>query len=246
MDPKNFKVNTARFGSSSEDEKAKILEGRNRPNTNKSTQTALGCLNAYIEAKGLKTLDLHTNDELPKLLESFYADARTVKGELYHVQTMKSMRSNLNRWFKEKRDVDVIEDIRFNKANLMFKGAKVRSKKAGKGVRKSTAVICDEDFANLAHYFHIDHCTTPNPSVLQRNVIFNIIYYLCRRGQENLYDMTKNWFKVITEHDGQKYLIKEIDELDKNHGEDDPNIANQGKMYDVEGKKTFIYNKTLN
>ena len=48
--------------------------------------------------------------------------------------------------------------------------------------------------------------------------------------------MTKDWFKVITEPSGDKYLIQVKDELDKNHREDDYNITNQGRMYAVSGK----------
>ena len=135
-----FKVYSGCFGASTDEEKSKILEERNRPGTNCSTKSSMRILQDYMEAKSMPPLDNTLNDAIPKLLEDFYADVRTQKGELYHVQTMKSMRSNLNRWFKENRDLDIIEEIRFTKANMMFKGAKVTSKKAGKGVRNSTFV----------------------------------------------------------------------------------------------------------
>ena len=88
----------------------------------------------------------------------------------------------------------------------------------------------------LALYFTVDNISTPNASVLQQNVILNIIYYLCRRGHQNLYDMNKDWFQVITKADGTKYVMQIQDEMDKNHREDDHSLTNQGKMYEAKCK----------
>ena len=140
-----FKPSSTRFGASTGEEIDKILEERNAANTNRSTKTAMSCLYEYIAVKGLPKLE-HTPDlDLPELLESFYANARTKKGEIYHTQTMKSMRSNLNRWFKEKRAINIIDDVQFTRANLIFKGMKVQAKKAGKGYRRSTPTIAPDD-----------------------------------------------------------------------------------------------------
>ena len=232
----NFKVKTGRFGTTNQDEMEKILEERNSNATNKSTKIALNTLKAYIAEKKMTPLDETADQDLPQLLKQFYTDARTKDGELYHVQTMKSMRSNLNRWFKEKRNVNIVDDLAFNSSNLIFQGVKVRSKKAGKGVRRSTPTITDEDMERLAHYFHHDHFQTPSPKILQRNILFNILYYMCRRGQENLYDMRQDWFEVqVNPENGDKFLIQVKDEMDKNHREDDFKATNQGKMYDVPG-----------
>ena len=229
-----FKPILGRFGATNTDEMQKILEERNSSATVKSTKNAMTLFKAYLTEKELGLLEDLPNKNLPSILKSFYTDARTKNGELYHVQTMKSLQSNMNRWFKEHRDINIVNDKMFNQANNMFQGVKVRSKNAGKGVRRSTPTITDEDMERLAHYFFHDHFTSPNPKLLQKNIIFN---YMCRRGQENLYSMKQDWFKVcVNPESGQKYLIQVMDELDKNHREDDFNPTNQGKMYDVEGK----------
>ena len=59
-----FKVNSARFGASSDNEKEAILLGRNAANTNKSTVGAVNCLEEYLSEKGLADLD-HTLDAEP-------------------------------------------------------------------------------------------------------------------------------------------------------------------------------------
>ena len=93
------------------------------------------------------------------------------------MQTLKDLRSNLNRWFKDKRDIDIVEDVRFTKANNVFKGAKVRAKKSGKGVTKSTLAIGEEDMEQLAMYFHIDHFLRPKPKgfTAERNVQHDLL-----------------------------------------------------------------------
>ena len=231
-----FKVNSGRFGVSTEEEKSVILEERGAKNTNKSIKSAVQCLEDYIRFKGLPSLASIDNNELPKILEDFYCNARSRKGDIYHTQTQKSMRSNLNRWFQEHCKINIITDPIFIKANLMFKAMQVKAKKIGKGARKHTEKITDDDMARLAFYFNVDHIKRPNPYVLQRAVIFNIIYYLCRRGQENLHSMTKDFFKIEVLPSGERYVVQVKDELDKNHRENSTDLTNQGKMYEVPGK----------
>ena len=104
-------------------------------------------------------------------------------------------------------------------------------KKTGRGVKKSTPSITEIDLERIAEYFCYDHMSTPDAKRLQQNILFYIIYFFCRRGRENLYSMKKDTFKYVCEPDGTEYFIQNIDELDKNHGPDDTNPSNEGKMY---------------
>ena len=107
----------------------------------------------------------------------------------------------------------------------------VDSKKHGKGVRRSYPKFSQIDMERIAEYFNHDYLNLPDPKKLQRNMIFFVIYYFCRRGRENLYGMTQDTFKLITEMDGTQYLVQNIDEADKNHGPDDTEQTNEGRMY---------------
>ena len=79
--------------------------------------------------------------------------------------------------------------------------------------------------------------SNPQPYILQHTVQFYLMYFFCHQGQENLYDMTKDHFKLITEvATGEQYLIQNIDEKDKNHGINETEMANQGKMYEDPSK----------
>ena len=69
----------------------------------------------------------------------------------------------------------------------------------------------------------------PNRKVLQQIVLFNIMYYLCRRGRENLQKMTVSTFGIATDPDNMlQYIYQCVDEADKNHSANDTAKANQG------------------
>ena len=92
----------------------------------------------------------------------------------------------------------------------------------------------------ISEYFTNDHMNSPNPKKLQQQMIFYIIYFFCRRGRENLYDMMQTTYKLVTQPHGLQYVIQEIDEIDKNHGPDDPQRTNEGRMYGNGGKNCLI------
>jgi hypothetical protein len=48
-------------------------------------------------------------------------------------------------------------------------------------------------------------------------VWFDFMFYLCRRGRENLRTMMKSTFKVGKDAGGQEYIFQAVDEADKNH-----------------------------
>ena len=235
MDPSKFKPNSARFGCSGKDELKKIIEERGAKNTLKSVKMSITVLRSYLAEKNLPQLEDIDLDSLPSILEDFYANARQKDGSKYHVSSMKCIRSNLNRWFQENKNINIITDKNFTKPNLLFKGVQVLGKKEGRAVRKHTVPISDEDMLKLQNYFSIDHMNYPNPRVLQRNVMFNIMYYTCRRGSENLYYMEKDWFETIVTPSGERFIQQSHDELDKNHREDSDSIANQGRIYETGG-----------
>ena len=64
------------------------------------------------------------------------------------------------------------------------------------------------------------------PKSLQNKVQFDLRIFLCRRGNENVYEMTKKTFEIATDPStGLKYVYKDQDELDKNHGADATDIV---------------------
>ena len=108
--------------------------------------------------------------------------------------------------------------------------------------------ISNDDITKLGHYFQQNYETGTDidPRKLQECVMFYILFFFCRRGQENLHDMTLNTYSVQTDDKGRKYVYQAIDEIDKNHTADDSDPTNQGRMYENPGKNNpKIFNVQL-
>ena len=75
---------------------------------------------------------------------------------------------------------------------------------------------------------------------LQNKVMFDIRFYFARRGAENFKQMTVKTFKVV--HDSEHntmYVMKDIDELQKNHKEIDGEVIT-GYMPEICGDPTCL------
>ena len=70
------------------------------------------------------------------------------------------------------------------------------------------------------------------PSPLLNKVWFEIMYYLCRRGQENLRSMKNETFEVAVDSTWKRYVRQKIDELDNNDSYLTTGAATQGRMYE--------------
>ena len=228
------------FVNTTEEEIEQLLVDSKAKNTNRSTQSSVRRLNAFLKLRELPQLEDLDDNELPSVLLKFYTDVRKIKeGEQYQTSSFKVLRAGLNRYFKVERNIDIVADERFLKTNLVFDGMQVKAKKEGKGTVHSTPHISDTDLIKIGHYFNVDHVTSPDPYILQHTVQFYLMYFFCRRGQENLYDMTKDHFELITENTGEQYVVQKLDEKDKNHGVQQTELANQGKMYSDASESIF-------
>ena len=181
--------------------------------------------------------------DLPSILKDFYTGVKPINGELYSIQTLKCIRAALNRYFKSHRNIDILKDSRFVEINEMFQSITVEAKKSGKGAVKSTKPIAPEELQIINQYFKHNHMVKPQPKILQRTLLFYIIYFFCHRGRENLYQMEKDWFNLITEYDGKQYVIQQKDEHEKNHGPNDTAPTDDGKMYAIPGENLFKLQK---
>ena len=240
------KSNKYRLNERSLEEKQKLLEGKDKVTTQRATKGYMEQFRNYLSVKNLPKVEDLDPADLNDILSDFYSSVKPQKKEEYSVQSLKCLRAGLNRYFRKEKGIDITADSQFVKANEMFEAVKVDSKKKGRGVRVSYPPITNIDLERIAEYFCHDHVTVPDARRLQQNMIFYIIYFFCRRGRENLYNMTRDTFKLVVEPDGVEYFIQNIDEMDKNHGADDKDKTNEGKMYATYGKKFFYNAKTLN
>lgn len=75
------------------------------------------------------------------------------------------------------------------------------------------------------------------PKGLQRKCLFDVLFYLVRRGRENLREQTKETFAFGVDSQQRRFVYQAIDELDKNHRETDKSSVSttDGRMYEQPG-----------
>ena len=161
---------------------------------------------------------------------------------MYGSSTMRAIRSALNRYFRETRGIDITSDKPFIHCNEMFQGLLKINKEQGRGTVNHKQPICEEDMKKNFDYFKESMVSPPNAKSLQEILLFYIIYFTGRRGQENLRSMTKDHFQIAVDSDGKEYIYQAIDELNKNHSEDDTGPTTQARMYCIPGESILTKN----
>ena len=211
------------FASITDDEGRKIESGKNAAQTRKQTEMMTNILFAYIREKNI-VIDLETasRPSVNNLLESFYLEVRKQDGAMYKKTSFYSLRFALQRHFKETRgnDFDIITNEEFNGANSRFTAQCVVLKKNGLAKIEHYPPISIEDVQKLyaSEVFDIK-----SPLRLQRKVLFELMLHFCCRGMENLRELTVNDFTLQKLSNGTEVLIKNSDELPKNHRENSVN-----------------------
>ena len=232
------------------------MEEKDPVNTKKSTKLWLNCFNEYLAVKSYPKAELIEVDLLPEILEMFYSEVQkkpNKKGkengssdqDLYKNTTAHTIRAALARFYREKKGIDIISNEKFIHCNAIFTGIQKINKKKGLGKINRKQPMNDYDINQLMEYFRVSIIADLNPKTLQDVVIFHILYYMCRRGCENLRSMKQYIFAISTDpKDGRKFIYQAVDEYDKNHNETDTDIANEGRIYEIPGKFYLFYKKT--
>ena len=236
----------------SDEEKERIMKKRKADNTNKATDVWIAALKEYMEEKNFGDLDSLSNTELDKVLGNFYMEARKkyVTDDIdpndpadeerktnYKNTSLRAARAAFTRFFKDRRQIDIRTHQDFVNSNESFLGKTRDNKEKGLGNVQNKPPITEEDMRRISEYFKAVMSGPPNPKGLLQMSVFYVIYYLCRRGRENLRAMTKKTFAFGYDHESKREFIYQcLDEADKNHGVNDTYIANQGRIYEIKGK----------
>ena len=112
------------------------------------------------------------------------------------------------------KSYDIVRDPEFRGSHEAFRGALRELKDEGKGAINHHPEIAPADLQKLQ-----GSLSTISPALLQEKVQFDIRYYFCRRGAENMHKMTKESFEVMQNAEGERYVSQAKDELNKNHKE---------------------------
>ena len=158
------------------------------------------------------------------------------KKKSYKNTSMKAIRGALCRYFKDKRSIDIMSGEAFICANSVFTGILQINKEKGLGNIESKSELTQFDMNILQDYIKKSMVGPPNPHLLQEIVIFYVLFYMCRRGRENLRFMTKDTFAIkVDPSDNRKFIFQAVDEADKNHTYNDTTKSNDGRIYEDPG-----------
>ena len=210
----------ARFATLSELEINDILDDKLSKNTKRATASTWLVLLTYMTEKQMHIdFSKASPEEINEVLRKFYVEVRQRQnGKLYRLQTFKCLRGGIMRKIKELRpDINIVEDNEFTICNNVFSAQCVLLKKRGLGKVDHKDPISPADMKAL-YQSQVFDCKSPRS--LQRKVFFDIMFFLCRRGQENLRELKISDFAVGRTEDGRECVQKVSDELTKNHRED--------------------------
>ena len=222
-----------RFGSTTEEEIEKLLDEKESKSTKNSTKQALTILKHFCLEKGVSAdFEELSSPELNQLLKNFYANARKQDGSFYTKNTLNAIRYGLARHFMKEKKLNIVEDPHFAECNRVFSASLVELKKKGFAKVNHHPEITTDDLEKLYSSFDL---TTPRG--LQQKCLFDIMFFLARRGRENLREQTKNSFAIAVDSQNRRYVYQAVDELDKNHRENnDPSDSiTDGRMYEKPG-----------
>ena len=138
-----------RFEQLPDEEKDKLMLNRKAENTNKATKQWITCFSEFLKERKLPKVDDIPNDDLPKVLGDFYfslqkkrfnktgkerlSRSQMNKQKHYKNSSLKSGRAALNRYFKEKRCIDIISNEKFTHSNEQFQAVTKLGKTQGRG-----------------------------------------------------------------------------------------------------------------
>ena len=255
--PSKKRLKLTRFKAVSESEKEEVLNKRKAQNTNKVTKLWIDCFSDYLHQKQLPQVEDLTAEQLPNILENFYVEVRSQKQvvndnnepildkegnttfEEYTNNSLRSLHAGFTRYFRLKLQVNIMDNLAFIRANELFQGKMRMNKQEGNGTTKHKQPITEADILKLNNYFRVNMDGPPNGINLQEIILFNIIFYMGRRGRENLRSMKKDTFQIKSDSNGHRYIFQCKDESDKNHDEKDTEDSNQARIYETPGNFKF-------
>ncbi len=223
---------------------ARILDEKECKKTKQATKGSMKKFKQFCVSKKL-VLDIENPSvvDLDKALKVFYFGVRKEKGGKYKQSGLNPIRFGIARHYLQTKGIDIINDPAFGSSNTMFKAVFVALKKEGLGCTIPFEAISPEELQHLYYGMGPD-CKTHNaldintPVGLQNKVFFDIVYFLCRRGQQNIRKFNTRTFEVKTDPQGKRYVYQNIDEFNKNHRENH-NDAPKGRMYEAPGYYIF-------
>ena len=110
-----------RFANITSDELLQLQKKQNAKNTDRATKFGVNLLQRYLVEVGNPTkVEDFEPHKLNDILVGFYARARTEKGELYKLNSMKNLRFSIQRFYLEKVGVRHLQ-LSFQDVQYLFR-----------------------------------------------------------------------------------------------------------------------------
>ncbi|XP_068738290.1 uncharacterized protein [Montipora capricornis] len=196
-----------RFQTRTEEEIEQLLQDKSSKSTNKATLNAVRTLRDFCKEQNLdESFQELSKTDLNSLLRKFYTSARKCDGSLYSKNSLVGIRYGIARYLQQEKGLKITDDEAFSTDNEAFSAVTTELKKLGKAKPIDVLYKC----------------------------LFDIVFFLVRRGRENLREHTKSTFAVAVDSQSRKYVYQKEDELDKNHRADDSpyDTSCDGCMYE--------------
>ena len=196
----------------------KLVNASTSKNTEYSNTFAAKTFQTYLHSRKIeKEIRELSKEEFCQILPKFYASVKAANGEYYSASTMLTLRSSLNRCIAATRmpTFCIITDQSFSSANRVFKAVLKKLREVGKGKITHKSAINEADLQRLYSSPNVFNINTPH--TLLNKVFFEVAFFFCRRGMENLCHLRKTDFQVRENESEMKYVVKVVSESDKNH-----------------------------
>ena len=171
--------------------------------------------------------------ELSAVLKHFYVEDKNVEGDSYSRNTMKAIRSGLDRFLSgspQRKPFSIIRDREFKPANEALDASRSLKDLARQGLISSTKhkrPISKEDLEAL---YAANQLGLDTPESLVNTAWFYTVLYFGRRGRENQRAMKPGDLQLKTTTGGHKYFILN-ERATKNHPGD--TIDNENETQSV-------------
>ena len=196
------------FAQVSEDKISCLLESKDSKSTKRTVARSVKNFRNFLDDDS--RFDDFPKENLNEKLRLFFASIRKNSGEHLKKSTLVNTRYGISKYLKENCGIDITSDIEFSSCKDVFRAVVVDLKKKGFASTDHKPPIAQED---LVKNYSVDSIVmnVRTPCGLQKKVWFDLMFYLCRRGQENLRSMSKSTFGINTDSSGREFVYQKED-----------------------------------
>ena len=196
------------FVDITEDNISELMKSKDSKSTQRAVTRSTKLFRDFLIQKNEpEEFETYTKQKLDEMLRLFYASIRKKDGEMMKKSSVNLLKYGLAKHLKETAQIDINIDPVCASSKGVFSAVLTDMKKKGFGAVKHKPAIFQEDLIKLYDVSGValNSCT---PQGLLNKCWFDVMTFLCRRGRENLRQMTRDTFKINTDGTGRKFVMQ--------------------------------------